>query len=52
MVRMHDQMIGVSEQTKMMDGPDGLEGACWIIQNRMVQKAMSYSSEAIKSRKY
>ena len=52
MVRMHDQMIGVSEKAKMMDGPDGLEGACWLIQNRIVQKSMGFSYGAINSRKY
>jgi len=52
MVRMHDQMIGVSEKASMMDGPDALEGGCWLIQNRAVQKQMSYSYGAINSRKY
>jgi hypothetical protein len=52
MIRMHDQMIGVSEKASVMDGPDSLEGACWLIQNRTVQKNMDYSFGAINSRKY
>lgn len=38
MQRMHDQMLGVSETSKTMDGPDALEGAVWIIQNRENKK--------------
>jgi len=52
MKRMHDQMIGVSEKAVMMDGPDALEGGCWLIQNRAVQKNMGYSFGAIESRRY
>lgn len=52
MIRMHDQMIGVSINAKVMDGPDALEGACWLIQNRAVQKQMTYSYGAINNRKY
>ena len=52
MIRMHDQMIGVSENSKVMDAPDALEGACWLIQNRAIKKNMSYSFGAINSRRY
>lgn len=52
MVRMHDQMIGVSEKATVMDGPDALEGACWLIQNRAVQKNMQYAFGAINNRKF
>ncbi len=52
MIRMHDQMIGVSESAKVMDAPDALEGACWLIQNRIIQKNMGYSFGKINSRKY
>jgi len=52
MVRMHDQMIGVSEKAKMMDGPDCLEGGCWLIQNRVVKKNMGYSFGSINSRRF
>lgn len=52
MVRMHDQMIGVSEKATVMDAPDALEGACWIIQNRAVQKQMTYAHGATNSRRY
>jgi len=52
MIRMHDQMIGVSENAKVMDAPDALEGACWLIQNRAVQKNMGYSFGSVNSRRY
>lgn len=52
MVRMHDQMIGVSERAVMMDGPDALEGACWLIQNRIVQKNRGFAYGPIESRRY
>lgn len=52
MKRMHDQMIGVSVKAKIMDGPDALEGACWLIQNRTVQRQMSYAFGAIDNRKF
>ncbi len=34
MVRMEEQMLGVCEDAKVLDGPDGLEGAVWMIKNR------------------
>ncbi|MGV3705440.1 MAG: hypothetical protein ACO1NU_08680 [Arcticibacter sp.] len=35
---MEDQMLSVSATCTTMDGPDALEGAVWIIQNRKVKK--------------
>lgn len=52
MVLMHDQMIGVSEKATVMDGPDALEGACWLIQNRAVKKSWSYAVGKINNRKF
>lgn len=52
MIRMKEQMIGVSEKATVMDGPDALEGGVWIIQNRTVQKQTSYVSSARPSRKF
>ena len=52
MKRMNDQMLGVSAKATVMDGPDALEGACWLIQNREVQKSMGYYYGSINSRKY
>lgn len=52
MVRMHDQMIGVSAQAKIMDAPDALEGACWLIQNNTYSNTMSYAVGIRPSRKY
>ena len=42
MQRMEDQMMGVSPTSKLMDGPDALEGAVWIIQNREVRKSTQF----------
>ncbi|MGV8814754.1 MAG: hypothetical protein ACOH2D_11660 [Gelidibacter sp.] len=52
MIRMHDQMIGVSEKATVMDGPDALEGGCWLIQNREVSKTTTYKFGSINSRRY
>jgi len=38
MVRMEEQMLGVSEEATVMDGPDALEGGVWIIKNRTYKK--------------
>ncbi|QYS90711.1 hypothetical protein JJC04_12075 [Flavobacterium covae] len=52
MQRMHDQMIGVSENSKTMDGPDGLEGAVWIILNRVVRKQSTHVVGYRNSRRF
>lgn len=52
MVQMHDQMIGVSINATVMDGPDGLEGACWLIQNRAVKRNTTYAFGEINNRKF
>lgn len=52
MVRTHDQMLAVSPTTKIMDAPDAIEGACWLIQNRVVKKNSTYSSGQRSSRKF
>ncbi|WP_271783880.1 hypothetical protein [Aquimarina algiphila] len=52
MQRMEDQMLGVSVNAKTMDGPDGIEGGVWIIQNRIVQKQSSYTVGYRSNRKY
>lgn len=52
MIRMHDQMIGVSEKAKIMDGPDALEGGCYLIQDRVVKKKLHYDYGAINNRKF
>lgn len=52
MVRTNDQMLAVSPTTKIMDAPDAIEGACWLIQNRVVKKNSTYSSGQRSSRKY
>lgn len=52
MKRMHDQMLGVSEKATVLDGPDMLEGGCWLIQNRAVQKNMTYRVGKTNNRHY
>lgn len=52
MLRTHDQMISVSASTKIMDAPDAIEGACWIIQNRVIKKNATYSYGERSNRKY
>jgi hypothetical protein len=49
---MEDQMLGVSEKAKMMDGPDMLEGGVWILENKTVQMEGGYSFGAINNRKF
>jgi hypothetical protein len=38
MALMEEQMLGVSEEATVMDGPDALEGGVWIIKNRTFKK--------------
>ena len=52
MVKMHDQMLAVSEDCKEMDGPDMLEGGVWLIENRVTKQNVNYDYGAIESRKY
>ncbi len=52
MVKMHDQMLAVSEDCKEMDGPDMLEGGVWLIDNRVTKQNVNYDFGAIESRKY
>ncbi|MCK8143199.1 hypothetical protein MW871_15015 [Flavobacterium sp. I-SCBP12n] len=49
---MEDQMLGVSEKAKMMDGPDMLEGGVWILENKTVQMEGGYSFGAVNNRKF
>jgi hypothetical protein len=52
MVRMEDQMLGVSSTATVMDGPDMLEGGSWRLQHNQIQKTTSYSHQARESRRY
>ncbi len=52
MVRAHDQMLAVSPTTKIMDAPDAIEGACWLIQNRVVKKNSGFSFGERSNRKF
>jgi len=50
---MEGQMLAVSPNATLIDGPDAKEGAVWIIQNKKgARKATSYRSGKIPSRKY
>ncbi len=52
MQRMEDQMLGVSPKAKIMDGPDALEGAVWIINKKNYQRNTTYVVQKVNSRKY
>jgi len=52
MNRMHDQMLGVSPNSKTMDGPDGLEGAVWLIKNRVARRNNTYAFAPGANRKF
>ena len=52
MVKMHDQMLGVSPQATVMDGPDALEGGCWLIQNRVEKRNYGFAVGKIDNRRF
>lgn len=52
MQRMADEFVGVDPNSKMMDGPDGLEGGIWIIKNIATKENSAYFVGKINNRKY
>lgn len=52
MQTFEDQFLGVSPTSKTMDGPDGLEGAVWKIQDRVTHKDISYEVGGGVNRRY
>lgn len=52
MVEMEDQWLGVSKDSKEMDGPDAFEGAKMMIDTKVVKDDLSYASGQIENRKY
>src|SRR5690606_30077048 len=52
MERMEQQMLGVSATSKMMDGPDLLEGGVWLIQNSIATSNNTYAVGFRTSQKY
>lgn len=52
MVEMEDEWLGVSADSKEMDGPDAFEGAKMMIDTRVVKEDMDYASGQIESRKF
>mgnify|MGYP001382797975 CR=1 FL=1 len=52
MVRMEEEMLGVTEDAKEMDGPDALEGGVWLILNRAVKDDLPYVVGRIENRHY
>lgn len=52
MQRMENQWLGVGEKSKMMDGPDAVEGGVGIIQNRVTISHNNYSVGRRQSYKY
>lgn len=52
MQNMEDEFLGVDPNSKMMDGPDGLEGGIWIIKNISTKENAEYHVGKINNRKY
>lgn len=52
MVQMEDEWLGVSKDSKEMDGPDAFEGAKTMIDTRVVKDDLAYASGQIESRRY
>lgn len=52
MKRMEEEFVGVDESSKMMDGPDMLEGGVWILRNSQEQNDTTYSVGFRSNRKY
>ncbi len=52
MQRMKEEFLGVAPNSKMMDGPDGLEGGVWIIENIASKEKAEYHVGHINNRKY
>jgi len=52
MQRMEDEFLGVDPNSKMMDGPDGLEGGIWIIKNISSKEASQHVVGHKPNRKY
>ena len=52
MVEMEDQWLGVSKDSKEMDGPDAVEGAKTMIDTRVVKEDISYAFEQIDNRHF
>ena len=52
MVQMEDEWLGVSADSKEMDGPDAIEGAKTMIDTRVVKEGLDYAVGSIENRKY
>ncbi|MEG0760065.1 MAG: hypothetical protein RR411_01165 [Chryseobacterium sp.] len=52
MVEMEDQWLGVSKDSKEMDGPDAVEGGKTMIETRVVKEDLGYEHGQIESRRY
>lgn len=52
MVQMEDEWLGVSEKSEEMDGPDAVEGAKYMIDNKVVKDNLGYASGQVESRHY
>jgi len=52
MQTLEDQWLGVSINSKTMDGPDAIEGGVWIIQNYTIRKDTTYRVGKRSNRRY
>lgn len=49
---MEDQMLSVSENATVLDGPDMLEGGVWLLNNKQIRKNKTYAHSPRATRKY
>ncbi len=52
MIEMEDEWLGVSKDSKEMDGPDAVEGAKTMIDTRVTKEDLGYATGQVESRKY
>lgn len=52
MQEMEDQWLGVSKDSKEMDGPDAVEGGKTMIDTRVVKEDLGYESGMIENRRF
>ncbi|ROH98402.1 hypothetical protein EGI16_21440 [Chryseobacterium sp. G0240] len=52
MIEMEDQWLGVSPESKEMDGPDAVEGAKTMIDTRVQKEGLDYAVQQVEDRKY
>ncbi|HCM34133.1 MAG TPA: hypothetical protein DF603_08300 [Chryseobacterium sp.] len=52
MILLEDEWLGVSPESKEMDGPDAVEGAKTMIDTRVQKEGLDYAVQQVEDRKY